>query len=69
MKNLQLGLHKTSDLFFSQIASAKSQSVKGASDQPAFMGSCLLVKRDYLPCVPRRDSPCVPGAFERSEDA
>ena len=42
------------------IASAKSQSMRGASHQPVFMGSCLTIRYMYLPFVPsRRVSPCV----------
>ena len=42
------------------IASAKSQSMRGASHQPVFMGSCLTISHMYLPFVPsRRVSPCV----------
>ena len=34
------------------IASAKSQSVRGASHQPAFMDSCLTISHTCLPCLP-----------------
>ena len=43
------------------IASAKSQSARGASHQPVFMGSCLAISHTCLPCLPSgRISPtCV----------
>ena len=37
---------------FSQIASAKSRSVRGASHQPAFMVGCLTIGHMCLPCLP-----------------
>ena len=44
------------------IALAKSQSVRGASHQPAFMSSCLTISHTCLPCLPSgRVSPSVPG--------
>ena len=47
--------------FFLLIALAKSRSVRGASHQPAFMGSCLAISHTSLPCLPSgRISPtCV----------
>ena len=36
------------------IASAKSWSTRGASHQPAFMGSCLTIDHACLPCLPSR---------------
>ena len=36
-----------------RIASAKSQSARGASHQPAYMGSCLTISHT---CLPRRRS-------------
>ena len=33
-----------------RIASAKPRSVRGASHQPAFMGSCLTISHTCLPC-------------------
>ena len=52
------------------IASAKSQSARGASHQPAFMGSCLTFGNKCLPDLPCvKVSPCVPGVIERSKDA
>ena len=43
------------------IASAESWSARGASHQPAFMGSCLAFSHTCLPCLPSgRISPtCV----------
>ena len=53
-----------------QITSAKSHSVRVASHQPAFKGSCLTTSHTCLPCLPSRwVSPGVPGVFEGSEDA
>ena len=48
-------------VFFSHIVSARSQSVRGAFHQPAFMDSCLTINDTYLPCLPRqfRKIPCV----------
>ena len=37
-----------------QIASSKSQSMRGASHQPVYMGSCLTITHTYLPCLPSR---------------
>ena len=34
------------------IASAKSQSTRGASHQPAFMSGCLTISHTCLPCLP-----------------
>ena len=34
------------------IASAKSRSVRGASHQPAFMGSCPTISHMCFPCLP-----------------
>ena len=45
-------LYKNLVKLFLDIVSAKSCSTRGASHQPAFMGSCLLFTR--LPCLPRR---------------
>ena len=33
------------------IASAKSWSARGASDQLVFMGSCLAISHTHLPCL------------------
>ena len=46
---------------FMLIASAKSRSMKGASHQLVFMGSCLAINHTCLPCLPSgRISPtCV----------
>ena len=42
------------------ILSAKSQSARGASHQPVFMGSCMTISHMCLPCLSsRRISPCV----------
>ena len=43
------------------VASVKSRSVRGASHQPVFMGSCLAISHTCLPCLPSgRISPtCV----------
>ena len=41
------------------IASVKSQSARGASHQPVFIGSCLTIIHTCLPCLPDRVSPCV----------
>ena len=43
------------------IASAKSWSVRGASHQPAFMGSCLTISHICLPRLPGGGwaNPCV----------
>ena len=43
------------------VASAKSQSVRGVSHHPVFMGSCLAISHTCLPCLPsERISPtCV----------
>ena len=42
------------------IASAKSQSTRGASHQPVFIGSCLTISHTCLLFLPsRRVSPCV----------
>ena len=35
------------------IASAKSWSMRGASQQPAFRSGCLTISHTYLPCLPR----------------
>ena len=35
-----------------RIASTKSQIARGASNQPALMGSCLTISHTYLPCLP-----------------
>ena len=46
-------------------ASAKSQSARGASHQPAVMVSCLTISRTCLPCLPSgRVSHCVPDFIE-----
>ena len=37
---------------FMGIALAKSGSVRGASHQPDFMGSCLNIGHMYQPCLP-----------------
>ena len=44
-----------------QIASAKSRSMRGASHQPGFIGSCLTISHMCLPCLPGGGwvSPCV----------
>ena len=34
------------------IASAKSQSARGTSHQPASMNSCLTISHTCLPCLP-----------------
>ena len=34
------------------IASAKSRSARGASQQPAFMNSCLAISHTCVPCLP-----------------
>ena len=34
------------------IASAMSRSMRGASHQPGFMGSCLTISHMCLPCLP-----------------
>ena len=34
------------------IASAKSQSARGTSQQPTFMSSCLIISHTCLPCLP-----------------
>ena len=36
------------------IASAKSRNVRGASHQPALMGSCLTISHTCLTCLPSR---------------
>ena len=42
------------------IASAKSQSMRGAFHQPVFMGSCLTISHTCLPFLPSgRVSPCL----------
>ena len=47
------------------IASAKSRSVRGASHQPAFMGSCLTISHMCLPHLPSRwVSPCILSPFD-----
>ena len=47
------------------IASAKSQSAREASHQPAVMFSCLTISHTCLPCLPNgRVSHCVPGFTE-----
>ena len=33
------------------VASAKSQSVRGASHQPALMDSCLTINHMWKPCL------------------
>ena len=38
-----------------QIALAKSRSMRGASHQPASMGSCLTISYTCLSCLPGRD--------------
>ena len=44
--------------------------MRGASHQPAFMGSCLTISHMCLPCWPSgRVRPCVPGVIEESGDA
>ena len=40
------------DGFQCRLLTAKSQSVRGASRQPAFMGSCLAICQTCLPCPP-----------------
>ena len=40
------------DWIVTQIASAKSCSVRGASHQPAYMSSCLTISYKCLPCLP-----------------
>ena len=37
-----------------QIALAKSLSKRGASQQPALMGSCLTISHTSLPCLHSR---------------
>ena len=39
--------------FVTQIALAKSQSMRRASHLPAYLGSCLTISRMCLPCLPR----------------
>ena len=52
------------------IASAESQSMRGASHQPIFMGDCLNICHMYLPCLPSEwISFCVAGDIEVSADA
>ena len=43
-----------SEKFTVQIAPAKFWSVRGASHQPALMGSCLTISHTCLPCLPSR---------------
>ena len=43
-----------------RLLTAKSWSVRGASHQPAFMGSCLTISHKCLSCLPSRwVSPCL----------
>ena len=43
-----------------RLLTAKSQSVREASHQPAFMDNCLTISHTCLPCPPSRSvSPCV----------
>ena len=43
---------------------------RGASHQPAFMGSCLTINHTCLSCLSSgRVSACVPGVIEESGDA
>ena len=52
---------------FKQIASAKSQTVRGASQQPFSMGTCLTISNTCFHCLPSWwVSPCV---IKGSEDA
>ena len=47
---------------FVEIALAKPQSARGASHQPAFMGSCLTISHMFLQCIHSGSvSPCVSG--------
>ena len=48
-------------MFMMLIALANSRSVRGASHQPAIMGSCLTISYMCLPCLSGGgwDSPCV----------
>ena len=39
--------------FVTQIALAKSQSMRRASHLPAYLGSCLTISHMCLPCLPR----------------
>ena len=39
--------------FVTQIALAKSQSMRRASHLPAYLGSCLTTSHMCLPCLPR----------------
>ena len=39
-------------MFLLMIASAKSQSARGASHQPAFMSGCLTISHTCLSCLP-----------------
>ena len=39
-------------MFLLMIASAKSQSARGASHQPAFMSGCLTISHTFLSCLP-----------------
>ena len=57
-----LKTHFVSLALFKQIASARSQSLRGASHQPAFMSSYLTKSHTYLPSLPIRQIrklPCV----------
>ena len=59
----------TSHGYVMLITSAKSQSIRGASHQPAFMADCLTISHMCLPCLPSgKVNPCVPGVIEGSED-
>ena len=57
--------HNVTILYFANrntavIAFAKSRSIRGASHQPVFMGSCLTISHTCLLFLPsRRVSPCV----------
>ena len=43
-----------------QVASAKSRSRRGATRQPAFLGSRLTISHTCLACLPSiRTSPCI----------
>ena len=46
--------------YICRLLTAKFQSARGASHQPAFVGSCLIISHTCFPCPPSRwISPCV----------
>ena len=56
-------------LISSRLLTPKSQSMMGASCQPAFMGSCLTICQTCLPCAHLLDGcSCSPGLGRKDKE-